>query len=163
MPFAKKDIPGSEAEGLTINFILWKALSKDGRNHLEKNIPHLIREYNSNDVSGNLRKNIRRLKERLRRGEDQPEIQMMLRIILRSKLKMLEDQQGSCPGTPATTDDEDEDEKDDHPRIPKALSVGEHKEEWDETLQDNTNKRCPIPTTTPACSDSAEEVELWDV
>ena len=42
MPFEKKAISGTEAEGPAINFILWKALSKDGRNHLEMNIPHLI-------------------------------------------------------------------------------------------------------------------------
>ena len=80
----KKDMTGRELEGSAINLILEEAMSKDGENQLEKNI-HLIREYNANDVSGNLRSTIGRLKERLHRGEDRPEIRMMLRIILRRR------------------------------------------------------------------------------
>ena len=85
-------------------------LSRNGGNLIEKNLISLVREYNSNDISGNLRRKIRKLNDRLFSGEDPPEVQMMLRIILWSKKKMLEEQKGSRPSTPASSDDEDEEQ-----------------------------------------------------
>ena len=78
----KKETSGCISEAFAIDLLLEEAMSKHGGNLLEKNILHLVREYNSNDISGNLRSTIRRLKERLRGGEDPPEIQMMLRICI---------------------------------------------------------------------------------
>ena len=78
----KKETSGCISEAFAIDLLLEEAMSKHGGNLLEKNILHLVREYNSNDISGNLRSTIRRLKERLRGGEDPPEVQMMLRICI---------------------------------------------------------------------------------
>ena len=78
----KKETSGCISEAFAIDLLLEEAMSKHGGNLLEKNILHLVREYNSNDISGNLRSTIRRLKERLRGGEDPPEIQMMFRICI---------------------------------------------------------------------------------
>ena len=105
----EKEILGCQSEALAINLLLEEAF-KSGGNLVEKNLISLVRDFNSNDISGVLRKKIRKLQERLDAGEDTPQIRMMIRIILRSKWKQLEKQQGSQPGTPAPSDDEDEEE-----------------------------------------------------
>ena len=101
---------GCKSETFAIDQLLEEAMRKHGSNLVEKNILHLVHEFNSNDVSGDLRSRIRILEERLHAREDPPEIRMMLRIILQSKKKMLADQQGSPSGTPASSDDEDDDD-----------------------------------------------------
>ena len=90
----EKEILGCQSEALVINLLLEEAF-KSGENLVEKNLVSLVRDFNSNDISGDLREKIRRLQERLDAGEDTPQIQMMIRIILRSKWKQLENQKGS--------------------------------------------------------------------
>ena len=111
----KQELSGSQSEALVIDSLLEEVLSKNGGNLVERNLISLVREYNSNDISGDLRSKIRRLKQRLYAGEDPPQVRMMLRIILRSKEKLLEEQQGSRPGTPVSSDDEDEEEDEVYP------------------------------------------------
>ena len=111
----EKEILGCQSEALAINLLLEEALAKSGGNLVEKNLISLVRDFNSDDISGVLREKIRRLQERLDAGEDPPQIRTMIRIILRSKRKQLEKQQGSQPGTPASSDDEDEEEYEVYP------------------------------------------------
>ena len=87
----EKEILGCQSEALAINLLLEEAF-KSGGDLVEKNLISLVRDFNSNDISGVLRKKIRRLQERLDAGEDTPQIRMMIRIILRSKWKQLENQ-----------------------------------------------------------------------
>ena len=157
----KNETSGSESEAFAIDLLLEDAMSKYGGNLVEKNILHLLREFKSNDISGNLRSTIRRLKERLSGGEDPPEIQMMLRIILRSKEKMLEEQQGSRCGTPASSDDEDEEEEDDPFQSSSPFFDVANEEEEDEPLQDYLYTRCSISTTTPPTWDSEDNKECY--
>ena len=110
----EKEILGCQSEALAINLLLEEAF-KSGGNLVEKNLISLVRDFNSNDISGVLREKIRRLQERLDAGEDTPQIRKMIRIILRSKWKQLENQQGSQSGTPASSDDEDEEEYEVYP------------------------------------------------
>ena len=131
----KKETSGCELESFAIDSLLEEAMRKHGGNVVEKNLPRLIREYISNDISGVLRSKIRSLQERLDAGDDPPHTQMMLRITLRSKKKILEDQQGSRPGTPPSSDDEEEDDP-------------------------SENYRCLIPTSTPPSSDNEDDEEV---
>ena len=102
----KQELSGSQSEAMAIDSLLEEVLSKNGQNLLDKNLISLVRQYNCNDISGDLRRKIRNLLERLNAGEDPPFHLMMLRITLRSKRKQLEKQQGSPPGTPETSEDE---------------------------------------------------------
>merc|ERR1711973_608397 len=104
----KQELSGSQSEALAIDSLLEEVLRKNGDNLVEINLISVVRQYNCNDISGDLRRKIRDLKERLNAGEDPPFTQMMLRIILRSKKKQLEKKQGSPPSTPASSDVEDE-------------------------------------------------------
>ena len=104
----KKELSGSQSEALAIDSLLEEVLRKNGDILVENNLISLVRQYNCNDISGDLRRKIRDLKERLNAGKDTPFTRMMLRIILRSKKKQLEKQQGSPPSTPASSDDEDD-------------------------------------------------------
>ena len=131
----KKQSSACDSECFSIEIILEEAMSKHGVNLLERNIVNLVREFNSNDISGTLRSTIRKLKKRLRTGVDQPEIQMVLRIILRSKEKMLQKQQGSNPGTPASSDDDDEEDSEE-------------------------DEKRYIPTSTPPSSDSEDDEKM---
>ena len=104
----KRELSGSQSEALTINLLLEEAFRESVGNSVEKNLISLVREYNSNDISGDFRSKIRKLQARLRAREDPPQIRMIVRIILRSYKKRLEEQQGSPPSTPASSDGEDE-------------------------------------------------------
>ena len=68
----KEELSGSQSEALVIDSLLEEVLSNNGGNLVEKNLISLVREYNSNDISGDLRSKIRKLKERLYAGEDPP-------------------------------------------------------------------------------------------
>ena len=106
----ENDILGCQSEDFAINMLLDQAFATSGGTVVEENLISLLREFTSNDISGVLREKIRRLQERLDAGEDSHQIRMLLKIILRSKEKLLEKQQGSQPGTPASSDDEDEED-----------------------------------------------------
>ena len=71
-------ISGCQSEALAINLLLEEALAKSGGNLIEPNLITLVRDFNSNDISGVLRDKIRRLQKRLDAGGDPPEIQMIL-------------------------------------------------------------------------------------
>ena len=64
----EKEILGCQSEALAINLLLEEALAKSGGNLVEKNLISLVRDFNSNDISGVLRQKIRRLQERLDGG-----------------------------------------------------------------------------------------------
>ena len=132
-------ISGCQSEALAINLLLEEALAKSGGNLIEPNLITLFRDFNSNDISGDLREKIRRLQERLDAGGDPPEIQMMPRIILRSKLKLLENQQGSQPSTPASSDDEDEEEYEVFPE--DQFSIKDTEDDEDDPLSIRIRKR----------------------
>ena len=61
-------ISGCQSEALAINLLLEEALAKSGGNLIEPNLITLVRDFNSNDISGVLREKIRRLQERLDAG-----------------------------------------------------------------------------------------------
>ena len=171
----EKEILGCQSEALAINLLLEEALAKSGGNLVEKNLISLVREFNSNDISGVLRKKIRRLQERLDAGEDSPQIQMMIRIILRSTWKQLEKQQGSHPGTPASSDDEDEEEYEVYPEDefsikdteeedddPDNVSFTKDKEEDENDHGDDfsitgVRQSYSVLTSTPPTSDSEDD------
>merc|ERR1712208_271576 len=89
----KKELSGSQSEALAIDSLLEEVLRKNGDNLVENNLISLVRQYNCNDISGDLRRKIRDLKESLKAGKDTIFTGMILRIILRSKKKKLEKEQ----------------------------------------------------------------------
>ena len=177
----EKEILGCQSEALAINLLLEEALAKSGGNLVEKNLISLVRDFNSNDISGVLRQKIRRLQERLDAGEDSPQIRMMIRIILRSTWKQLENQQGSHPGTPASSDDEDEEEYEVYPEDefsikdteeedddPDNVSFTKDKEEDENDNGDDSSitgvrQSYSVPTSTPSTSDSEDDEEVHPV
>ena len=122
----KQELSGSQSEALAIDSLLEEVLRKNGDNLVEPNLISIVRQYNCNDISGDLRRKIRDLKERLNAGKDPPFTRMMLRIILRSKKKQLEKQQGSPPSTPASSDDEYEENDEVDPE--DVFSIGDTEE-----------------------------------
>ena len=176
----EKELLGCQSEALAIDLLLEEALKTEG-NLVEKNLISLVRDFNSNDISGVLREKIRRLQERLDAGEDTPQIQMMIRIILRSKWKQLENQQGSQAGTPASSDDEDEEdyevypedefsikdteeEDDDHDEV----SFTKDKEEdenghGDDSSITHLRQSFSVSTSTPPTSDSEDDEQVHPV
>ena len=171
---------GCQSEALAINLLLEEAF-KSGGNLVEKNLISLVRDFNSNDISGVLRKKIRRLQERLDAGEDTSQIRMMIRIILRSKWKQLENQQGSQPGTPASSDDEDEEEYEVYPEDefpikdteeedddPDDVSFTKDKEEDENDHGDDSSitferQSYSVSTSTPPTSDSEDDEQVHPV
>lgn len=148
--------PGSEDEGIKIDKILKQTMQKHGKNLVDKEIIKLIRNCNTNDISENIRCTIKNLKCRIQSGLEPSEIQMVLKIILRSKYKMLLKQQGSNPGTPASTDTEEEVEGiDQSENLPKFLI---NKEDVKESyLHHNYHfGKWSVPTQTPSTSDSEQ-------
>ena len=170
-------ISGCQSEALAINLLLEEALAKSGGNLIEPNLITLVRDFNSNDISGVLRDKIRRLQKRLDAGGDPPEIQMILRIILRSKLKLLENQQGSQPSTPVSSDDKDEEDYDVYSQ--DESSIKHRKEDEDdpddvsfnkvtEEVDDDSsiiqiNQSYSAPTSTPPTSDSEDDEKVYPV
>ena len=168
---------GCQSEALAINLLLEQALAKSGGNLVDTNLISLVREFNSNDISGVLREKIRRLQERLDAGGDPPEIQMMLRIILRSKLKQLEKQQGSQPSTPASSDDEDEEEYEVYSEDEYFIKNTEEDEDDPDDVffnkdkeedEDDSSNICIsqsyfIPTSTPPTSDTEDDEDVYPV
>ena len=68
----KQELPGSQSEAIAIDSILEEVLRKNGDNLVENNLISLLRQYNCNDISSDLRRKIRDLKERLNAGKDTP-------------------------------------------------------------------------------------------
>ena len=176
----EKQFLGCQSEALAINLLLEEAF-KSGGNLVEKNLISLVRDFNSNDISGVLREKIRRLQKRLEAGEDTLQIRMMIRIILRSKWKQLENQQGSQAGTPASSDDEDEEEYEVYPEDefpikdmeeedddPDDVSFTKDKEEDENDHGDDSSitqvrqSNC-VSTSTPPTSDSEDDEEVHPV
>ena len=143
-----QELSGSQSESLSIDVLLEEALRKNGDNLVDNNLISLVRQYNCNDISGDLRRKIRDLKRRLNAGEDSPFTRKMLRIILRSKKKMLDKQQGSPPGTPETSEDES-DESDEVD--PEDVFFIRDKEEVEDNPEDDSSnhmfQRCLISTS----------------
>ena len=160
----KQELSGSQSEAMAIDSLLEEVLSKNGQNLLDKNLISLVRQYNCNDISGNLRRKIRNLLERLNAGEDPPFHLMMLRITLRSKRKQLEKQQGSPPGTPASSDDEYEESDEVDPD--DVFSDKDEKEDEDNPEDDSSNhmfERCLISTSASLSSDSEDDEDVSPV
>ena len=86
-----REFTGQMSESEAIDLILEEAMSNHNGELFEREIVHLVRKYNSNDRSSALRASIRRLKDRLATGEDSPAVRMIIRTILRSKEKQLEE------------------------------------------------------------------------
>ena len=165
MSLLKQEFSGSQSEALAIDSLLEEVLRKNGDNLAENNLISLVRQYNCNDISGDLRRKIRDLKERLNAGKDTPFTRMILRIILRSKKKQLEKQQGSPPSTPASSDDEDEenDEVD-----PEDVFFTRDKDEDENNPQDYFSNHhmfpiCSISTSTSLTSDSEDYEDVYPV
>ena len=172
----EKQILGCQSEALAINLLLEEAF-KSGGNLVEKNLISLVRDFNSNDISGVLREKIRRLQERLDAGGDPREIRKILRIIIRSKLKQLEKQQGSQPSTPTSSDDEDEEEYGDYSEDKSSIKDREEDEDDPDDVSFNKvteegdddssikyiSQSCSVPTSTPPTSDSEDDEEVYPV
>ena len=85
-----------------------------------------------------------------------------LRIILRSKEKQLEKQQGSPPSTPASSDDEDEEYEE---VDPEDIFSNKDKEEDEDNPQDDSSnhhmlQRCSISTSTSQTLDSEDDEDV---
>ena len=157
----KKELSGCQSETFSIDLLLEEALRENGDNLVDNNLISIVRQFNCNDISGNLRKKIRDLKERLNAGEDPPFTRMILRKILRSKEKQLEKQQGSPPSTPASSDDEDEEYEEVDPE-----DIFSNKDE-DNFKDDYSNHhmflRCSISPRTCLTSDSEDYEDVYPV
>ena len=160
----KQELSGSQSEALAIDSLLEEALKKNGDNLVDNNLISLVRHYNCNDISGDLRRKIRDLKERINAGGDPPFTRMMLGIILRSKKKQLEKQQGSPPSTPASSDDEDE-EDDEVDTV--DVFFNKHEEEDEDNPDDDSSnhmfQRCSISTRTSLISDIEDDEDVYPV
>ena len=178
----ENDILGCQSEDFAINMLLDQALATSGGTLVEENLISLLREFTSNDISGVLREKIRRLQERLDAGEDSHQIRMLLKIILRSKEKLLEKQQGSQPGTPASSDDEDEEDyhvyaedesfnnhTEEHEDSPDNVWFNNDNEEHQDDHGDKSSDACLIRqsysdlTSTPPTSDCEADEEVLPV
>ena len=161
----KKELSGSQSEALAIDSLLEEVLRKNGDNLVENNLISLVRQYNCNDISGDLRRKIRDLKERLNAGKDTPFTRMMLRIILRSKEKQLEKQQGSPPSTPASSDDEDD--ENDEVDTEDVFSIRDTEEDENNPQDYCSNHHmfliCSISTSTSLTSDSEDYEDVFPV
>ena len=94
-----------------IDQALEDVLCKYGNGNVEKHILRIFSEYDDKDYReriNELRKIIERLKTRISPRKDHPNIIMILRKILRSKEKILDEILGSHSSTPPSSDDEDE-------------------------------------------------------
>ena len=60
----KQELSGSQSEAMAIDSLLEEVLSNNGQNPFDKNLISLVREYNCNDISGDLRRKIRNLLEK---------------------------------------------------------------------------------------------------
>merc|ERR1711973_719288 len=88
----------------------------------------------------------------------------MLRITLRSKRKQLEKQQGSPPGTWASSDDEYEESDEFDPE--HVFSNKDEEEDEDNPEDDSSNhmfERCLISTSASLSSDSEDDEEVSPV
>ena len=160
----KQELSGSQSEAMAIDSLLEEALSNNGKNPFDKNLISLVREYNCKDISGDLRRKIRNLLEKINAGEDSPFHLMMLRITLRSKRKQLEKQQGSPPGTPASSDDEYEESDEFDPE--HVFSNKDEEEDEDNPEDDSSNhmlERCLISTKASLSSDSENDEDVSPV
>ena len=160
----KQELSGSQSEAMAIDSLLEEALSNNGQNPFDKNLISLVREYNCKDISGDLRRKIRNLLEKIKAGEDPPFHLMMLRITLRSKRKQLEKQQGSPPGTPASSDDEYEESDEFDPE--HVFSNKDEEEDEDNPEDDSSNhmfERCLVSTSASLSSDSEDDEDVSPV
>ena len=103
----------TSVENAVVN-VLEEALFKyDDRNTSEKEILQILSEYDnkgSRQRMYELRDKIRELQDRINAGQDHSTMRMILRTIVRSKRRELDKSAGSPPGTPQTSDDEEEDD-----------------------------------------------------
>ena len=83
------------------------------RNQVEIKLDQLIKEYLSIDISGKLRCKIWGLEDRFHGGSDSGFTRMIVGKTLLSKQKQLCAQQGSMPGTPESSVDEEFEETND--------------------------------------------------
>ena len=160
----KQELSGSQSEAMAIDSLLEEALSNNGLNPFDKNLISLVREYNCKDISGDLRRKIRNLLEKIKAGEDSPFHLMMLRITLRSKRKQLEKEQGSPPGTPASSDDEYEESDEFDPE--HVFSNKDEEEDEDNPEDDSSNhifERCLVSTSASLSSDSEDDEDVSPV
>ena len=96
-----------------IDHALEDVLLKYGNGNVEKHILRIFAEYDDSERINELRKVIDKLRARINLGNDPPAIRMILRKILRSKERILDDSLSSPSGTPPSSDDEDSDGEDD--------------------------------------------------
>merc|ERR1711888_29505 len=68
----KQELSGSQSEAVAIDLLLEEVLRENADNPVDNNLISLVRQYNCNDISGDLRRKIRDLKERLNAGKDPP-------------------------------------------------------------------------------------------
>ena len=76
----------------------------------KSNLVQIIKEYLSNDKSGEFRYDIRSLQHRLEGGQDRGIPRIMVTKTLRGKWRQLGDQKGSPIGTPEPSDDDYDDD-----------------------------------------------------
>ena len=98
---------GSNSESSWINRVLVEKLSPCSSALSEPNIVQIIRSYTSNDTSSKTRSKIEWLKGRLEDDDFDDFARWMYRLTLSSKFKILEKQQGTPNGTPASSEDEE--------------------------------------------------------
>ena len=97
----------SKSESIWINRVLVEALGSYSSELSEPNIVHIIRSYMTNDTSSKTRSKIEWLKRRLEDDQYDAFTRNLYQLTLNSKWKILEKQQGTPNGTPASSEDEE--------------------------------------------------------
>ena len=98
------------AESSEINKALKEALSTYNPNLAEEKVVQIIRDYISNDRSGETRYDIRRLQHSLEGRLVRGFTRVIQRITLKGKRRKLENQQGTPIGTPNSSDSEEDED-----------------------------------------------------
>ena len=128
---------------LTTDGVLWEYICRLGEGSADRSVLNIIREYDDRKRTDQLRICIAELTERINGGEDEATVRKIVQIIRRSKEKLLDRHQGSIPGTPQSSDSDDEDPGERH-------KMGEGEEtirEYDDRNRTNQLRNCTTELT----------------
>ena len=133
----------SAPKTFTTDKVLWEYMCRLGEGSADRSVLNIIREYDDRKRTDQLRICIAELTERINGGEDEAAVRKIVQIIRRSKEKQLDRHQGSIPGTPQSSDSDDEDPGERH-------KMGEGEEtirEYDDRNRTNQLRNCTTELT----------------
>ena len=100
----------SDSSKRTTDSVLWDYMCKVSKNLADPVLLKIIRDYDHRDRTLELNRSKNNLEELINEGTDDPMILKLWKKTLEAKKKQLVEHQGVVPGTPETSDDEDEDD-----------------------------------------------------